>query len=109
MAGEFFFGWKALPRAHRAQDQVGVAFVDSHGFGGKVGPTDLDDYVGYFGKAAQPLFNALADFDRIGERNPRQLARFNENRALVEPRHELRAYEKQRTEGDRQENDCGTD
>ena len=100
---QVLFGVKTLPRIHGTQQQVGVAFVDAHRFGGEVRPADLDDHVGDFGKGAQALFDPFADLDRIRQRNSRQLARFHQNRSFIEPGHEFSADEKQRSERDRQD------
>ncbi len=79
-----FLGVKSRPGLHRAQQQVGVAFVDAHGFGGEVRPADLDHHVGDFRKLPQPLLDPLADLDRFGQRHARQLARLHQDRSFVE-------------------------
>ena len=57
------------------------------------------------GNCPQPLLDALADVDRIGQRDARQLARLDQDRALVEPRHELGADEEQRADRDGQDHE----
>ena len=99
---QVFLGVEARPGIHGAKQQIGVAFIDAHGFGGEVRPSDLDHHIGDFGKLAQPLFDPLADFDGVGQRYSRQLARFHQNGAFVQLGHEFGADEVERSECDTQ-------
>ncbi len=73
-----------MPLVHRSQEKIGISFVDSHGFGCEVGATDLDDNIGNLGKGAKLLLDGLADLDGIGQRDARQLARLDQDRAFVQ-------------------------
>src|ERR1700676_3147719 len=97
---------KSLPRVHRAQLEVGITFVYPHRFSSKIWAADLDHDISDFRKGPQSLLHPLADLNRIGQRNTRQLACLDQNRSLVESRHELCANEEQRAERNSQ-NDNG--
>ncbi len=94
--------WKRVHVFDWPQREIGVAFVDPHGFGGEVGTSDLDDDVRYFGKLPQPAFDSFADLDRFRQRNARHLAGFHQDRPFIELRHEFRADEVKGTERDAQ-------
>ena len=70
---------ESLPFLDGLGQHVRVAFIDPHRLGGKIGPADLDDHVLDFRETTQHLFNALADFNRVGQRDARQLAGFDQD------------------------------
>ena len=49
---------ESRPRFYGTQQQIGVAFVDSHRLGCEVRPADLDDHVGDLGKLPQALLDS---------------------------------------------------
>jgi len=55
---QFLFGLEPRPLALRFQQQVGVAFIDAHGFGGEIGTSDLDDHVCDFRDRSEALLES---------------------------------------------------
>ena len=93
----------------RLEEHIYVSRVEPHRFGRELRPAHLRDDAIHLGEAHQRLLDLLRDDHPLWERCAWQAPRLDEQRSLVELRHELRAQERHRSQRDDQQRERGED